>query len=344
MSDLIVHQFENMIINVFGMHFDFIILHVSTIMEVPLLRLQIGPCLKCKQRLLKTHIHIMNKQKPSFLTTTIIHELHFISTTTICNLPWPFDHPSYDYNMAMPHHKPKRQNNEDGQWWQWEHTVLTGWRQFGMSMDMPCHPKSDKAKSLSLSTWIQVSSLTPFPLSFIHTQEAVAMSLSAMWQPQMDERRQQQHVMNGGKWAGKYNHTSPPLPLLFSQAAATWQATMAMDIISCRQCGTSSRWWRCMLLSLLTLFEVSNIITLPLSFFHMRSRGCVNMAINIHGRWVVSWCPSPFPLFHMRDRATLPLGTYTCHPSPQQSTMITTTTWGCDHAITMCFNCNVLCS
>ena len=30
MSDiLIVHQFKNMIINVFGMHFDFIILHVS---------------------------------------------------------------------------------------------------------------------------------------------------------------------------------------------------------------------------------------------------------------------------------------------------------------------------
>ena len=50
MSDiLIVHQFENMIINVFGMHFDFIILHVSTIMEVPLLGLQIGPCLKCKE-------------------------------------------------------------------------------------------------------------------------------------------------------------------------------------------------------------------------------------------------------------------------------------------------------
>ena len=49
MSDiLIVHQFENMIINVFGMHFDFIILHVSTIMEVPLLGVQIGPCLKCK--------------------------------------------------------------------------------------------------------------------------------------------------------------------------------------------------------------------------------------------------------------------------------------------------------
>ena len=47
MSDiLIVHQFENMIINVFGMHFDFIILQVSTIMEVPLLGLQIGPCLK----------------------------------------------------------------------------------------------------------------------------------------------------------------------------------------------------------------------------------------------------------------------------------------------------------
>ena len=48
MSDiLIVHQFENMIINVFGMHFDFIILLVSTIMEVPLLGVQIGPCLKC---------------------------------------------------------------------------------------------------------------------------------------------------------------------------------------------------------------------------------------------------------------------------------------------------------
>ena len=48
MSDiLIVHQFEYMIINVFGMHFDFIIRHVSTIMEVPLLRLQTGPRLKC---------------------------------------------------------------------------------------------------------------------------------------------------------------------------------------------------------------------------------------------------------------------------------------------------------
>ena len=48
MSDiLIVQHFENMIINVFGVHFDFIILHVSTIMEVPLLGLQIGPCLKC---------------------------------------------------------------------------------------------------------------------------------------------------------------------------------------------------------------------------------------------------------------------------------------------------------
>ena len=47
MSDiLIVHQFEDIIINVFGMHFDFIILHVSTSMEVPLLGLQIGPCLK----------------------------------------------------------------------------------------------------------------------------------------------------------------------------------------------------------------------------------------------------------------------------------------------------------
>ena len=49
MSDIpIVHQFENMIINVFWMHSDFIILPVSTIMEVPLLGLQIGPCLKCR--------------------------------------------------------------------------------------------------------------------------------------------------------------------------------------------------------------------------------------------------------------------------------------------------------
>ena len=57
MSDIpIVHQFENMIINVFGMYFDFIILHVSTIMEVPLLGLQIGPCLKCR-----CHQHQYNK-------------------------------------------------------------------------------------------------------------------------------------------------------------------------------------------------------------------------------------------------------------------------------------------
>ncbi|KIK06963.1 hypothetical protein K443DRAFT_28039, partial [Laccaria amethystina LaAM-08-1] len=39
-------QFENLLINVFGMHIGFIILQVSAIMEVPLLRLQIGPCLK----------------------------------------------------------------------------------------------------------------------------------------------------------------------------------------------------------------------------------------------------------------------------------------------------------
>ena len=40
MSDIhVVLPFENMIINVFGMHFDFIILHVSTIMEVDQLHL-----------------------------------------------------------------------------------------------------------------------------------------------------------------------------------------------------------------------------------------------------------------------------------------------------------------
>ena len=43
---LIVHQFEILIISVFGMHIGFIILQVSTIVEVPLLRSQIRPCLK----------------------------------------------------------------------------------------------------------------------------------------------------------------------------------------------------------------------------------------------------------------------------------------------------------
>ena len=44
---LIVQQFEILIINIFGMHIHFIILQVSTIMEVPLAGSQIGPCLKC---------------------------------------------------------------------------------------------------------------------------------------------------------------------------------------------------------------------------------------------------------------------------------------------------------
>ncbi|KIK04797.1 hypothetical protein K443DRAFT_92437, partial [Laccaria amethystina LaAM-08-1] len=42
--------FISLIINVFGMHISFIILQVSTIMEVPLPGSQIGPCLKCKWR------------------------------------------------------------------------------------------------------------------------------------------------------------------------------------------------------------------------------------------------------------------------------------------------------
>ncbi|KIJ96582.1 hypothetical protein K443DRAFT_634542, partial [Laccaria amethystina LaAM-08-1] len=45
---LIVHQFEILIINVFGMHISFIILQVSTIMEVPLPGSQFGPCIKCE--------------------------------------------------------------------------------------------------------------------------------------------------------------------------------------------------------------------------------------------------------------------------------------------------------
>ena len=68
MSDiLIVHQFENMIINVFGMHFDFIILHVSIIMEVPLLGLQIEPCLKClleMSMILHVRARRVNSQSP----------------------------------------------------------------------------------------------------------------------------------------------------------------------------------------------------------------------------------------------------------------------------------------
>ena len=44
---LIVLHFENLIINVFGLHIGFIILQVSMIMEVPLPGSQIGPCLKC---------------------------------------------------------------------------------------------------------------------------------------------------------------------------------------------------------------------------------------------------------------------------------------------------------
>ena len=44
---LIVQQFEILIINIIGMHIGFIILQVSTIMEVPLAGSQIGPCLKC---------------------------------------------------------------------------------------------------------------------------------------------------------------------------------------------------------------------------------------------------------------------------------------------------------
>jgi hypothetical protein len=44
---LIVQQFEILIINIFGMHIGFIVLQVSTIMEVPLAGSQIGPCLKC---------------------------------------------------------------------------------------------------------------------------------------------------------------------------------------------------------------------------------------------------------------------------------------------------------
>ena len=44
---IIICQFEILLINVFGMHISSIILQVSTIMQVPLPRSQIGPCLKC---------------------------------------------------------------------------------------------------------------------------------------------------------------------------------------------------------------------------------------------------------------------------------------------------------
>ena len=44
---LIVHQFEILITNVFGMHISFIILQVLTIVEVPLPESHIGPHFKC---------------------------------------------------------------------------------------------------------------------------------------------------------------------------------------------------------------------------------------------------------------------------------------------------------
>ena len=43
---LIVQQFEILIINIFGMPICFLIVHVFTIMEVPLAGSQIGPCFK----------------------------------------------------------------------------------------------------------------------------------------------------------------------------------------------------------------------------------------------------------------------------------------------------------
>ncbi|KIJ99970.1 hypothetical protein K443DRAFT_101247, partial [Laccaria amethystina LaAM-08-1] len=44
---LTVLHFEHLIINVFGMPNCFFIVHVFTIMEVPLSQAHIGPCLKC---------------------------------------------------------------------------------------------------------------------------------------------------------------------------------------------------------------------------------------------------------------------------------------------------------
>jgi hypothetical protein len=45
---LTVLHFEHLIINVFGMPNCFFIVHVFTIMEVPLSQARIGPCLKCE--------------------------------------------------------------------------------------------------------------------------------------------------------------------------------------------------------------------------------------------------------------------------------------------------------
>ena len=53
---IIVHHFEIFIIIVLGMHINFIILQVLTIMEVPLPRSHIGPCFKCKRHSLKSNI------------------------------------------------------------------------------------------------------------------------------------------------------------------------------------------------------------------------------------------------------------------------------------------------
>ena len=67
MSDLIVHQFENMIINVFGMHFDFVILHVSTIMESPCSGYKLDPVSSVSSICWKlTYTSWTNKNLPSW--------------------------------------------------------------------------------------------------------------------------------------------------------------------------------------------------------------------------------------------------------------------------------------
>ena len=67
-----------------------------------------------ERRLPKSHIHIVNKQTLSLLTT-IIHHLPFVATTTNTHyLPQPFDHPNDDYNVAMPRRLPNGWNDEDG--------------------------------------------------------------------------------------------------------------------------------------------------------------------------------------------------------------------------------------
>ena len=79
MSDIIVHQSENMIINVFGMHIDFIILHVSTIMEVLCCAVQNGD----HEVMVATTRGRRNEVSPKIFWAGSVSYLHYTIQTEI---------------------------------------------------------------------------------------------------------------------------------------------------------------------------------------------------------------------------------------------------------------------